>query len=180
MSIGSLRKWGRLRTTSNHCRRFPGAASVLRTGAREAATRMIIAIPLTEDDEFSPHFGAAAKIGLYEVDSSTRTIVAAHIARPAEAEPCHWAAWLAAQHVQLFIASGMGRGAQQRMAEAGVALLIGVAPAEPRALVQNWLDGAVVAGPSPCEEGRHEGHHHHHGHGEIAHSHAPGGCGCSH
>lgn len=138
---------------------------------------MIIAVPLTEQDEFSPHFGAAAKVGLFEVDPSARAIVATRIARPAGAEPCHWAEWLSARQVRLFIASGMGRGAQQRMAETGIAVLVGVAPAGPRALVQNWLNGAVVAGPSPCEEGRPHGHHH--GKDDDAHSHAAGGCGCS-
>ena len=141
---------------------------------------MIIALPLTENDEFSPHFGAAAKASLYEVDPATRTIVRATTIVPPEAEPCSWAAWLSAQGVNYFLAGGMGQGAQQRMAAAGILTLVGVAAAAPATLVQAWLDGSLAAGANACEGGHHEhgehGHHHHH-HGEHGHEHGHS-CGC--
>jgi len=139
---------------------------------------MIIAVPLSENDEFSPHFGASAKAGLFEVDPVRRSVERTSIVRPPEPEPCGWADWLAGQGVSLFLASGMGRGAQQRMAAAGIVVVVGVAPGEPAALVQDWLNGALLAGANACEGGHH-GHHHHHG-GEHGHQHEAGGCGCSH
>lgn len=144
---------------------------------------MIIALPLTENDEFSPHFGAAAKAGLFEVDPVKRTIVHASAIVPPEAEPCSWAAWLGTQGVKYFLAGGMGQGAQQRMAAAGILTIVGVAAAAPATLVQAWLDGSLTPGTNGCEGGHHghghehgeHGHHHHHGEHEHGH-----GCGCSH
>ncbi len=137
---------------------------------------MIIAFPLTANDEFSPHFGAAAKAALYEIDPAARTILRTTTVVPPEPEPCGWAAWLGAQGVTHLLAGGMGRGAQQRMAEAGILVTVGVAPAAPAELVRAYLAGALAAGANACEGGHHEpgghGHHHHH-HGEHGHH-----CGC--
>ncbi len=140
---------------------------------------MIIALPLTENDEFSPHFGGSAKAGLFEVDQERRLIVRTTTVVPPEPEPCGWADWLGAQGVKLFLAGGMGRGAQQRMAGAGIEVVVGVPAAEPRALVQAWLDGKLVPGANACDG---EGSHHGHGHGHHHHDdHNPaGGCGCAH
>jgi predicted Fe-Mo cluster-binding NifX family protein len=144
---------------------------------------MIIAIPLTGNHEFSSHFGGAAKVGLYEVDVATRSIVRTSVAVPPDPEPCGWAAWLTTQDVKVVLAGGMGGGARQRMAAAGIEVVAGVAVGEPRTLVQAWLDGSLVPGANACEGGHH-GHGHEHGdhghphhHGE--HGHQPGhGCTC--
>jgi predicted Fe-Mo cluster-binding NifX family protein len=136
---------------------------------------MIIALPLTENDEFSTHFGGSAKAGLFEVDRARRLIVRTTAVVPPEPEPCGWADWLGAQGVKLFLAGGMGRGAQQRMASAGIEVVVGIPSAEPRTLVQAWLDGKLVHGANACEgEGGHHGHHH----DEPGH-HQAGGCGCA-
>ena len=133
---------------------------------------MKIALPLTENNEFSPHFGGSAKAGLFEVDRTRRLIVRTTAVVPPEPEPCGWADWLGAQGVKLFLAGGMGRGAQQRMAGAGIEVIVGVPAAKPATLVQAWLDGQLVPGANACE-----GDNHHHG--EHGHHHA-GDCGCSH
>jgi predicted Fe-Mo cluster-binding NifX family protein len=136
---------------------------------------MIIALPLTENDAFSPHFGGSAKVGLFEVDAARRTISRTTVVVPPEAEPCSWADWLGAQGVKLFLAGGMGGGARQRMAAVGIDVLVGIPAAEPAALVQAWLDGKLVPGANACEgEGSHHGHHHHDDHNPA------GGCNCAH
>jgi predicted Fe-Mo cluster-binding NifX family protein len=140
---------------------------------------MIIALPLTENDEFSLHFGGSAKVGLFEVDPARRMISRTTAVVPPEPEPCGWADWLGAQGVTLFLAGGMGGGARQRMAAAGIEVLVGMPAADPAALIQAWLDGKLVAGANACEG---EGSHHGHGHGHHHHDdHNPaGGCGCAH
>lgn len=140
---------------------------------------MIIAIPLTENDEFSPHFGGSAKVALFEVDPARRAISRSTVVVPSFPEPCSWADWLAAQGVTLFLAGGMGGGARQRMAAAGIDVVVGVPAADPRALVQAWLDGKLTPGANACEG---EGSHHGHGHGHHHHDdhHPAGGCSCSH
>jgi predicted Fe-Mo cluster-binding NifX family protein len=138
---------------------------------------MIIALPLTENDEFSLHFGGSAKVGLFEVDRARRTISRTTAVVPPKPEPCGWADWLGTQGVTLFLAGGMGGGARQRMAATGIEVLVGMPAADPAALVQAWLDGKLVPGTNACEgEGSHHGHGHHH---HDDHNPA-GGCGCAH
>jgi len=132
---------------------------------------MNIAIPLADDGSFSLHYGGSAKVGLYEVDPGKRVILRAAEIIPPAAEPCEWAAWLGTQQVSAILVGGMGRGAQMRMAELGIEVVAGLPPAEPRALVQAWLDGRLTGGPNACE-----GHHDHH----AGHPHGDGHCNCSH
>lgn len=137
---------------------------------------MIIALPLTENDEFSLHFGASAKVGLFEVDRASRTISHSAVMMPPSPEPCDWADWLGAQGVGVFLAGGMGAGARQRMAASGVEVLVGMPAEKPAALVQAWLDGHVTSGANACEgEGSRHGHHH----DGSGHSHS-GNCTCGH
>jgi predicted Fe-Mo cluster-binding NifX family protein len=73
--------------------------------------------------------------------------------------------------VSAILVGGMGRGAQMRMAELGIEVVAGLPLAEPRALVQAWLDGQLTGGPNACE-----GHQDHH----ADHPHGDGHCNCSH
>lgn len=124
---------------------------------------MIIALPLTANDAFSPHYGASAKVGLFEVDPERRTLVGAIAMVPPAPEPCGWADWLNSQGVKVFLAGGMGDGARQRMAAVGINVIVGMPAAAPITLVRAWLDGTLTAGENACEGGDHgQGHHEHH------------------
>lgn len=112
---------------------------------------MIIALPLTANDAFSTHFGGSSKVGMFEVDPDRRTIVRASAEIPPVPEPCGWATWLAERGVTVFLAGGMGGGACQRMAAAGIDVVVGISPAAPVTLVQAWLDGALTPGANACE-----------------------------
>lgn len=130
---------------------------------------MKIALPLADDCSFSLHYGGSAKVGLYEVDAAARTILRATEAVPPDAEPCGWAAWLGSEKVNVILVGGMGRGAQMRMAEHGIEVIPGLPAAEPRVLVQAWLDGRISAGANACEGGHHGHGEHHYHHGEQGH-----------
>ena len=134
---------------------------------------MIIALPLTENDEFSLHFGGSAKVGLFEIDRARSLIVRATAVVPTEPEPCGWAGWLVAQGVTLLLVGGIGRGARQRMAATGIEVLVGMPAADPAALVQAWLDGRLVPSANTCDAGNGD-------HGDQHHAHHAGDCGCSH
>lgn len=140
---------------------------------------MIIALPLTETNEFSPHFGGATRAGLFTVDQAKRQITQTEMQVPPIPEPCGWADWLGAQGVKVLLAGGIGRGAQERMAAAGIDVVPGVPGGVPALLVQAWLDGTLKPGPNDCEGGHHAHgpHHHHHHHG--GHDHGTNGCGCA-
>jgi predicted Fe-Mo cluster-binding NifX family protein len=131
-----------------------------------------IAIPLTDTDEFSPHYGGSSKFAVVEVNPRHRAVRRRMIVVPPESEPCSWPPLLRAAGVDLILAGGMGRGAQVRMAEHGIKVLAGVPPAAPDELIAAWLDERLVVGENACE-----GNHHHHG--EDDHHHADD-CNCSH
>lgn len=129
---------------------------------------MKIAIPLTDSDEFSPHYGASARFAVFDVDPPQRAIRRRMIVAPPDSEPCAWPPLLRAAGVSLVLAGGMGSGARHRMAEQGVDVVAGVAPAAPEALVAAWLEDRLIRSDQACDA---------RGHG---HPHADGGepCGC--
>ena len=138
---------------------------------------MNIAIPLADDSSFSLHYGGSAKVGIFEVDPAKRAILNSTEIVPPSAEPCEWAAWFGTQKINAILVGGMGRGAQMRMAELGIQVVAGLPPAEPRDLVQAWLDGRLTGGPNSCEG---HGGHHGHEHNQANHHHSDGRCNCSH
>jgi predicted Fe-Mo cluster-binding NifX family protein len=137
---------------------------------------MRIALPLTATDEFSPHYGAAARFAIYEVDPARRALCRTTVVVPGDSEPCGWPPLLRAAGVELLLAGGMGRGALNRMAAHGVAVQTGVPAAAPAAIVTAWLEGRLETSANACEGGGHGGPHH----GEDGQHHEGGACHCAH
>lgn len=132
---------------------------------------MKLAIPLTATDEFSPHYGAAAKFTVVEVDAVRRQVQRRLVVVPQASEPCQWPRLLRAAGVDLVLAGGMGAGARQHMAAHGLQVMTGVSAATPDELVNAWLEDRLVAGPNACDgTGPHHAEHHH----------EDGHCNCSH
>jgi predicted Fe-Mo cluster-binding NifX family protein len=139
---------------------------------------MIIALPLTEQNEFSPHYGGASHVGCFEVDRDRGIILRQFALTPPAPEPCEWPDWLHAQGVNLLLAGGIGQRPCQRFLALGVEVLAGAPPAAPEELVNALLQGRLTAGANACEHGhgdQHHGHHHPHSDGHDHH-----GCGCAH
>lgn len=134
---------------------------------------MKIALPLTAADEFSPHYGAAAKFVVFEVDPARRAVQRRLVVVPQASEPCAWPTFLRAAGVDLVLAGGMGRGARAHMAEHGLGVLVGVPTAAPDALIDAWMAGALTSGANPCDGSGHGADRHedrdHAGHCHCAH-----------
>lgn len=139
---------------------------------------MRIALPLTATDAFSPHYGAARKFVVFEVDPGRRVVRRRVVVAPEASEPCGWAPLLRAAGADLVLAAGMGGGAQARMAEHGIRVLAGVVPAEPETLVAAWLAGSLPTGENRCAGG-HGGYGGCDGHPDHDHEpvHRPAGSG---
>jgi len=135
---------------------------------------MKIAVPLTAADEFSPHYGAAAKFAVYDVDPGRRVVIGRTVVVPQEPEPCAWPPLLRTAGVEVVLAGGMGRGAQARMAELGLSVLAGILPAAPDTLVAAWLAGRLSVEANRCDGSGHGGRHH-----PGAHAHDDGHCHCA-
>lgn len=136
---------------------------------------MKIALPLTEQNEFSAHYGGASRVAIFEVDRATRRLLSQSVITPPSPEPCVWPAWLQAQGIQVVLVGGMGGGPRQRLAALGVDVVPGVPAGDPTELVQAYLQGRLQLGANACESGHGE-HAHGHAHGSD-HAH-DGGCGC--
>lgn len=132
---------------------------------------MKIALPLTESDAFSAHYGASAKFVVFDVDRASRTIRRRTVVVPQESEPCQWPQLLRAAGVELLLTGGMGWGARQRMAEHGVEVLLGVPAVSPEAVLEAWMEGRLEAGRNACDG---NGPHHH---DRGAEAHGAGCCG---
>lgn len=109
---------------------------------------MKLALPLNASDEFSLHYGAAAKFAVFDVDPTYREVRRRLVMVPQASEPCEWPRYLRAAGVDLVLAGGMGQGAREHMAEHGVHVLTGVRPAGPEELVAAWLEGRLITGES--------------------------------
>jgi ATP-binding protein involved in chromosome partitioning len=133
------------------------------------------ALPLTASDEFSPHYGAAAKFAVFDVDPTHRAVRRQLVVVPEASEPCQWPRFLRTAGVDLFLAGGMGQGARQHMADHGVKVLLGVAPAAPAALIEAWLAGRLTGGANACDGSGQSRHHH-----AAGHTHEDGACHCGH
>lgn len=119
---------------------------------------MKLALPLTEADSFSPHYGASTKFMVVDVDQPRRTVRRRMMVVPGESEPCQWPRLLRAAGVRLMIVSGMGWGARQRMGEHGIEVLAGVPVATPDELIAAWLNGRLIGGVNACDgHGPHRG-----------------------
>ena len=68
-----------------------------------------------------------------------------------EHEPGLLPAWLADKGASFIIAGGMGSRAQQLFAGQGITVVTGAAPAEPMAVVRQFLEGALVTGDNVCD-----------------------------
>ena len=111
---------------------------------------MRIAIPLT-GGRLSPHFGHCELFALVDVDPETRTIRSTTTAEPPEHAPGVLPRWLAQAGVDLVIAGGMGRRAQDLFGQYGIEVLVGAPSGEPEEVVRAYLDGSLKAGENICD-----------------------------
>ncbi|MFC1800092.1 iron-sulfur cluster carrier protein MrpORP [Candidatus Eisenbacteria bacterium] len=107
-----------------------------------------IASPL-DGDRLSAHFGHATKFAIYEV--SDGKILGEIAGVPPPHAPGVIPAWLAEQGVTLVIAGGLGRGAMEAFAEAGIDVISGAPSENARAVVDSYLAGNLRIGENICD-----------------------------
>ena len=110
---------------------------------------MRIAIPLSNDN-LSQHFGHCEQFAIIDVDDN-KNISETELVTPPAHEPGVLPKWLAGMHVNLIIASGMGRRAQQLFAQNNINVIIGAPANEPQQLVRQYLDDQLQYGQNICE-----------------------------
>jgi predicted Fe-Mo cluster-binding NifX family protein len=121
-----------------------------------------IAVP-TENGHFSPHFGAADRFSIFEVDDQAHRIVASTSATTPPHEKGAFPRFLRQQGAHVVLAGGMGPRAVLLLQHFGIEAVLGIEDGEPEQLVHAYLDGTLAAGGEGCAGG---GLHHCDGHRE--------------
>ena len=111
---------------------------------------MKIAIPVT-DGKLSAHFGHCEQFAIIDVDSDNKNIKSQELVLPPVHEPGVLPRWLSGLHVELIIAGGIGRRAQQLFAQSGIDVVIGAAVDNPEELARQYLNGQLQSGQNICD-----------------------------
>jgi predicted Fe-Mo cluster-binding NifX family protein len=118
---------------------------------------MKIAVPVLRG-QFSSHFGGADRFALFDVDEGTKAIRNHVEATPPPHEQGSYPGWLAEQGVHTVLAGGMGPRAVGLLEGAGVRVVLGVqAVGDARALVEDYLRGALQTSGEMCHDHSHHG-----------------------
>ncbi len=119
---------------------------------------MRVAVPV-RDELFCAHFGKCDGVMLCELDlaegKASQRRVLGRQASGCESMP----RWLASLAVQRVLAGGIGASAQQRLAELGIAVTMGLGGEKPEDVIEVYLANPDASAPNPC--GGHDHDHHH-------------------
>ena len=127
-----------------------------------------------ENGQVFPHFGHTEQFKLYDVQDGK--VVSSRIVDTNGSGHGALAGFLREAGAEALICGGIGAGARNALADAGVALYAGVAGGADEA-VQALLEGRLAySTEANCD---HHGHSHGEGHGACGH-HDHGGCGGHH
>jgi len=111
---------------------------------------MRIAIPVV-NGQLARHFGHCEEFMLFDVDPDAGSIGGESSLQAPPHEPGLLPQWLKDQGVGIVIAGGMGRRAQGLFADSGVKIVVGADSDDPRAIVEQYLSGALATGDNLCD-----------------------------
>ena len=110
---------------------------------------MRIAIPLVQG-KLSLHFGHCDQFAIFDIDDNTKKVISREDANPPGYEPGVLPKWLHGVGVNMIIAGGIGRRAQQLLAQSGISVIVGAQAESPEALVSAYLNGTLEGGDNIC------------------------------
>ena len=111
---------------------------------------MRIAIPVG-GGRLSMHFGHCEQFAILDVDAHEKRILGTEMLTPPAHEPGALPRWLHQQEVDVIIAGGMGRRAQQLFAENDIAVVVGAPGDTFDELAKAYLDGTLQTGENVCD-----------------------------
>ncbi|HOJ29822.1 MAG TPA: NifB/NifX family molybdenum-iron cluster-binding protein [Spirochaetota bacterium] len=112
---------------------------------------MRIALPLTEDNNFSMHFGHCDKFVLYDIDETNKHIIKKEEIPAPPHQPGLLPRFLAEKGATCILAGGMGTRARQLFEEQNVVVITGVEGTEPDTIVNDYLQGKLKTGANMCD-----------------------------
>jgi len=111
---------------------------------------MRIAIPVT-NGKLSSHFGHCEHFAIFDVELNSKSITSQQSLIPPPHEPGILPKWLSGLCVDLVIAGGMGRRAQQLFKQSNIDLIVGAMDNTPQELVKQYLNSQLQCGENICE-----------------------------
>ena len=111
---------------------------------------MKIAIPVV-NERLNLHFGHCEKFAVMDVSTDTKTAARLEDLTAPPHEPGLLPRWLAEHKVNLIIAGGMGRRAQDLFEEQKIKVIVGAPSKSPEELVKDFLNGTLQAGENACD-----------------------------
>jgi predicted Fe-Mo cluster-binding NifX family protein len=117
---------------------------------KETTKTFVVAIPVA-DGRLCMHFGHCEQFALLQVDTAGKEILNTSKVAPPPHEPGLLPRWLHEQGVDLVIAGGMGRRAQDIFAEKGIEVIVGGPADPPEEVVRSYLDGTLQPGKNACD-----------------------------
>ena len=109
---------------------------------------MKIAIPVSGGC-LSSHFGHCEHFSLF--DTQDGRVTNHHSVTPPPHEPGAYPKWLRTQGVDVIIAGGMGRRAQDIFSQEGIKVVYGVSSTDPSVVVEDYLKGQLKTGDNICD-----------------------------
>lgn len=117
---------------------------------KEAHNKMRIAIPLV-NGRLSEHFGHCEQFVIIDADPDAKKVTNTKMLAPPAHEPGALPKWLSGLGVDLVIAGGMGRRAQQLFAENNIDVAAGAQDNTPKELAIQYLAGQLQRGENICD-----------------------------
>jgi ATP-binding protein involved in chromosome partitioning len=130
---------------------------LMRTGhGTKEYVRMRYALPVT-GGRLAAHFGHCEAFAVFDVDDSTREIVAREVVPSPGHQPGFLPGWLAEQGVSAILAGGMGPRAVGLFEENRIEVILGAPEDAPENILERYLAGTLEAGENVCnhEHGDH-------------------------
>jgi predicted Fe-Mo cluster-binding NifX family protein len=109
---------------------------------------MKFAIPLAQG-VLCAHFGHCQEFAILETEDGQ--IKGKELLTPPPHEPGVLPRWLQELGVNVVIAGGMGRRAQDLFNQNGIRVVVGAPSGEPESLIQNYLAGTLTTGENLCD-----------------------------
>lgn len=111
---------------------------------------MKIAIP-TENGQLNLHFGHCKTFEIIEVDIKENKIIKEETIDAPPHEPGLLPKWLAERNVNIIIAGGMGKRAQDLFSQNNIQVVLGAPVDSAQNLVHQFLENTLVSGENICD-----------------------------
>jgi len=103
-----------------------------------------------KNGKISEHFGGCYDFALVEVDIDHCSIEESKMETAPEHEPGLLPRWLTDRDVEVVIAGGMGRRAQELLKQQGIEIILGAAELDWKDAIEAYLHGELAVGENRC------------------------------